>query len=441
MQKFIIQGGKPLKGVINLGGAKNAGFKLMIASLLTKGESVLLNITPIGDVKVVSEIITALGGNVKQHGDKNYFIDPTNIDKYEIPLEYGEKSRASLLFAGPLLARFKKAVIPFPGGDRIGSSRDLDRHFNGLKEFGVQLEVKGNAIHMTTDGLKACRYKFNKPSHTATETLIMTAVCAEGKTILENCGLEPEIDDMIYFLNKTGADIQRLPGRVIEINGNAHLKGVVHKVISDRNQAVTYAIAAIMTKGDVIIEDAHPEHLTAFLEKLDEANGGYQNGEFGVRFFYKGPLKATDMVTVPHPGFMTDWQPLWAILMTQAEGKSSIIETIYDNRFQYVDVLNKLGAKITHFDPAPSDPQSFYYFNMKEGQSYDKQGIDIQGPTLLHHFNEAVWDVRFGATLLLAALVADGTSELSDIFHIDRGYDRIDEKLNLLGASIKRVNE
>jgi UDP-N-acetylglucosamine 1-carboxyvinyltransferase len=441
MQKFIIQGGKPLKGVINLGGAKNAGFKLMIASLLTQGESVFLNITPIGDVQVVCDMITALGGTVTKHGDKNYFIDPSNMTNYTIPLEYGEKSRASLLFAGPLLARFKKAVLPFPGGDKIGTSRDLDRHFDGIKQFGVDVKTEGNQIILTTEGLKGCTYRFTKPSHTATENLIMVAACAEGKTVLENCGLEPEIDDMIHYLNKAGANIQRLPGRVIEIEGTKDLNGVVHKVMSDRNQAVTYAIAAIMTKGDVIIEDANPDHLEAFLEKLHEANGGYEIGEFGIRFFYKGPIHPTTMTTTPHPGFMTDWQPLWAIFMTQAEGESEIVETIYDNRFQYVEVLTKLGADITYYDPKPEDPESFYFFNLKEGHSYDKQGIRIKGPTTLHHFEESVWDVRFGATLLLAALITDGKSELSNIYHIDRGYDRIDEKLNLLGASIERISE
>ncbi|MEO6509200.1 MAG: UDP-N-acetylglucosamine 1-carboxyvinyltransferase [Patescibacteria group bacterium] len=439
MEKFIIQGGKPLKGVVQLGGAKNAGFKLMITALLMKGESVLLNITPIGDVRIAKEIISLLGGHVTLHGDKNYFVQADSISSFMIPEKYGEKSRASLLFAGPLLHKFKKAVIPFPGGDRIGSSRDLDRHFDGIKAFNVDVHLEGNSIHLSTTELTACNYRFKKPSHTATETLLMLAVVAKGKTILENCALEPEVDDMIAFLNKAGAKIKRLPDKVIEIEGVTELLGRVHKVISDRNQAVTYALAAIMTKGDIIIEDIHHSQLSAFLEKLKEANGGYETGEFGVRFFYKGPIKAVDVTTGPHPDFMTDWMPLWAVFMTQAEGTSHIVERIYDNRFQFVDILNSIGSDISYYDPQPANPDDFYYFNLKTDQKYDKQGITIKGKSELSNLNAAVWDIRFGATLLLAALVSQGKSELQEIFHIDRGYDQIDKKLSLLGAEIERV--
>lgn len=438
-ETFIIEGGKPLKGVVSLGGAKNAGFKLMIASLLLQGESTLLNITPIGDVQTVSEIITLLGGSVTKHGENNYFIHTKKLHRFEIPEIYGEQSRASLLFAGLLLSRFRKAIIPFPGGDRIGTSRDLDRHFNGLKAFGVSLTVKGNLIYLTTKGLQGCHYRFSKPSHTATENLLMTAVLARGRTILENCALEPEVDDLIIFLNKAGARIKRRGYRVIEIEGVSSLKRVIHKVIPDRNQVVTYALAAILTRGDVIIEDADQHHLQAFLQKLDEAGGGYETGEFGMRFYYKQPLKATNIITAPHPGFMTDWQPLWATFMTQAEGISTVFETIYDNRFQYVPVLQNAGADITIFDPQPANPQRLYNFNIKDKMKYDKQGIRIHGRTTLHPLDIAVWDVRFGATLLLVALIARGKSKLHNIHHIDRGYDKIDKKLSHLGASIKRV--
>ncbi len=435
---FIIEGGNPLKGVIILGGAKNAGFKLMIASLLLQGESTLLNITPIGDVQTVREIITALGGKVAKHGDRNYFIDPTNINSYTIPDRFGEESRASLLFAGPLLARFKKAIIPFPGGDRIGTSRDLDRHFNGLKAFGVKVKIEGDLIYLSTKGLKGAHYRLKKPSHTATENLLMTAVLAKGKTILENTALEPEVDDMITFLNKAGAKIKRKQNRVIEIDGVKKLKPVIHKVIPDRNQVVTYAIAAVLTKGDIIIEDANKDHLKTFLEKFSEAGGGYQTGEFGIRFFYKQPIKATNVATAPHPGFMTDWQPLWATFMTQAEGESTLVEAVYDNRFQYVPILIKAGADILPFDPNPQNPDEVYNFNIKENMTYDKQGIKIKGKTTFKPILIDVWDVRFGATLLLVALIADGKSELREIHHIDRGYYDIDKNLTQLGAKIKR---
>jgi UDP-N-acetylglucosamine 1-carboxyvinyltransferase len=436
---FIVEGGNPLRGVILLGGAKNSGFKLMITSLLMQGESTLLNITPIGDVQVVKKIIRSLGGKVTKHGDRSYYIDSTNINSYRIPNRFGEKSRASLLFAGPLLSRFKKAVIPLPGGDHIGSSRDLDRHFDGLKAFGVNIEMKGEIVSLSTKGLKGAHYRFKKPSHTATENLLMTAVLAEGKTVLENVALEPEVDDMIMFLNKAGAKIERKPDRVIEITGVKKLKPVIHKVIPDRNQVVTYAIAAVLTKGDIIIEDANKDHLKTFLDKFAEAGGGYETGEFGIRFFYKQPIKATNVETAPHPGFMTDWQPLWATFMTQAIGESTVVETIYDNRFQYVPILIDAGADIIPFDLNPKNPDNVYSFNIKEDIKYDKQGIKIKGKTVFKPINIDVYDVRFGATLLLVALVANGKSELREIHHIDRGYYDIDKNLILLGAKIKRV--
>ena len=441
MDKFIIEGGVPLQGAISLGGAKNAGYKVMIASVLTQDENVFLNVTDIGDVEIVSDIIRFLGGTVERYGEKAYIIHSKNIAKFEIPEYFGEKSRASLLFAGPLLARFKKAVLPYPGGDRIGTSRDIDRHLEGLENFGVTISYKKNFLYLTTNGLKACTYAFRKPSHTATENLLIVATLAEGKTILNNCGLEPEIDDLITYLNKAGAKIKRLPNRVIEVIGVSSLKGCVHKIIPDRNQAITYAIAAIMTKGSILIEDAKEEHLTAFLEKLQEANGGYEIDDYGIRFFYKGPIKPTHIITASHPGFMTDWQPLWATLMTQAEGSSTIIETIYDNRFQYVDVLNQAGAKITYFDPKPKNIKEYYSFNVVEGATYERQGITIEGKTSLNPIDVAVWDVRFGATLLLASLIIKGKSELRNIYHIDRGYDQIDKKMSLLGARIKRCEE
>lgn len=439
MDQFIIEGGVPLKGTVHLGGAKNAGFKMMIASLLMSGKTELKNITPIGDVQIVKDIITSLGGTITEEGTHHYFLEAENINSFTIAPEFGEKSRASLFFAGPLLHKFGKAVIPYPGGDKIGTTRDLDRHFDGLKALGVTFTEKDNLLYVETQGLKGAHFTFNKPSHTATETILLAAVVAKGKTILENCALEPEVDDLISFLNDAGAHISRKENRTLEIEGVETLQGVSHTVIADRNQAVTYALAAILTEGDVTIEDANAEHLQTFLQKLDEANGGYEITEKGMRFFYKGTIKPTSIATGPQPEFMTDWMPLWTVFMTQAEGESKIVERIYDNRFQFVDILNKAGAHIEYFDPKPENPQTYYYFNMKPEKVYDKQGIVIQGKTVLNPISAAVWDVRFGATLLLTALIAPGKSHLTNIHHIDRGYDKIDEKLQQLGAKVQRI--
>lgn len=440
MKKFVIANKNPLKGTIQLRGAKNSGYKLMIAAILSDQESRLVNVTPIGDIELITNLLTSLGVTVEHSNDHSFSITPAGINSYQVSPIFGAASRASLILAGPLLARFKKAVLPMPGGDKIGSSRDIDRHVEGLKALGAKVVINGDMVELSCDKLVGARYRFAKPTHTGTENLLIAAVLAEGTTILENTALEPEVDDLIAFLKSMGAKIKRTEGRTIEITGVSSLHGAIHKVMPDRNQAVTYAIAAILTQGDVIIEDAQPEALKAFLDKLDEINGGYEVGNYGIRFFYKGPLKPTKMETSPHPGFMTDWQPLWATLMTQAEGTSEIVERLYDNRFQYADVLNQAGANIELFDPKPADPEAYYYFNYSE-KSNKLTAMHIHGKTNLRAIKVPVWDVRFGATLLLASLIAEGQSELTNIDHIQRGYYQIEDKLAKLGAGITLVEE
>ncbi|GAB4140810.1 MAG: UDP-N-acetylglucosamine 1-carboxyvinyltransferase [Patescibacteria group bacterium] len=439
MEKFTIEGGNPLKGSVTLRGAKNASFKLLIASILTETENTFLQVSQIGDVKLVLEILKNLGVEVSVHGKRTIYVNAKNINKFIIDEKYGQKSRASLMFAGPLLARFGKAEFPMPGGDKIGSVRGIDRHFDGFKHFGVDVILDGNVVKLfAKNGLKGCNYKFSKPTHTGTENMIMTAVLADGKTILENCGLEPEIDDLIKYLNSCGAKIKRTVGRTIEIDGVSYLKGNVHRVIPDRNQAVTFAIGAIITGGDVIIEDANPDHLDAFLKKLDEANAGYEVNEYGIRFFYKGELRPTFVCTKPHPGFMTDWQPIWINLPLITNGTSEIIESVWDGRFQHAEIFSSLGAKIEYFDPKPNNPNEFYNFNINPDKTYDKQGLRIFGPAKLSPINVEVTDLRLGATLLLSALRMNGKSEIKKIEEIDRGYDEFDKKLETLGAKIKR---
>lgn len=440
MQKLVIKGGNSLHGTVTLGGAKNSGYKLMIASILSDEITTLTNVTPIGDVELIVSLLNSLGVEVTHYNDHQFVINPKNITSHEVPSIYGAASRASLLLAGPLLARFKKAVLPFPGGDRIGTSRDIDRHLEGLETLGVDIKVVDSTLVLSTDGLTGGTYRFKKITHGGTENLLICSVLAQGKTILENCALEPEIDDLIELLNSMGAKIVRKENRVIEIEGVSQLHGAVHKIMPDRNQAVTYALAAILTKGDVIIEDIKPTVLQAFLDKLDEAGAGYEIGDFGIRFFSTGTIKPTHIETMPHPGFMSDWQPLWATLMTQAQGESSIIERIYDNRFQYVEVLNQVGAMIQTFDPHPENPDEYYFFNYSD-QSNKETGITIKGPTSLQSINVPVWDIRYGATLLLASLIINDTSELTQIQHIQRGYYKIDEKLRLLGADISLVED
>ncbi len=432
-----ITGGSPLYGSVRIGGAKNASFKLMIASLLAESESRLLNFSHISDVELVSTIIEYLGGHVQKKGERALFINPEKLSSDTINKEHGEQGRFSTMFIPPLLHRFGRAEVPTPGGDKIGR-RPLDRHMDGLEAMGATVVFKDDTYVVTAEKLIGTTYKFDKNTHTGTETLILAGVRAEGTTILENAALEPEIDDLIAFLVKMGARIRRRAHRVIEIEGVKTLHGAIHKIISDRNEAVSYACAAIATKGDVIIENAEHTHLVAFLEKLDEIGAGYEVSDYGIRFFYKGALRAADVTTEIEPGFMTDWQPLWATLATQCQGTSVIHETIHPSRFQYVDPLIKMGANIELYNPEVSHPEKVYNFDLKNDTPQNFHAIKIHGATPLTAGTFEVKDLRHGATLILAAMIASGTSVVRGINHVDRGYESLDTRLQSMGAIIQR---
>ncbi len=437
MPEFHVTGGIPLHGSVRIGGAKNASFKLMIASLLADTESRLLNFSRISDVELVAKIIDYLGGKTTRAGERAIFIDPSGLEKFEIDPAHGEQGRFSTMFIPPLLARFGEARVPAPGGDKIGK-RPLDRHFDGLRALGAEITFENGMYIAKAKQLIGTTYRFAKNSHTGTETVIMAAVKAKGTTILENAALEPEIDDLIEYLNEMGARIRRRAYRVIEIEGVEKLHGAIHKLIPDRNEAVSYACAAIATRGDVIIENAKHEHLTAFLKKLDEIGAGYEVGNYGIRFFYKGPLRACDITTEIEPGFMTDWQPLMATVLTQCEGTSIIHETIMPNRFQYVEELTRMGAKIEKFNPKVDRPEEVYNFYLEDDEPTNMHAIKITGVTELQSGEFTVKDLRHGATLILAAMSAQGTSIIKGIEHVDRGYEDLDERLKSMGAKIVR---
>lgn len=438
MEVFKVTGGNKLHGSVRIGGAKNASYKLMIASLLGHSESRLLNFSHISDVGKVAQIIEYLGGKVNRAGERALFIDPTTLHSFQLNAEDGSQGRFSTLFIPVLLARFGKAVVPNPGGDKIGK-RPLERHFEGLKTLGARIREENGLIYAETDGLKAANYTFEKNTHTGTETVLLAAAAAEGTSILSNAAQEPEIDDLITFLNQMGAHIARKPNRIIEVTGNTNLGGAIHKIMSDRNEAVSYACAAIATKGDVIIENAQPKYLESFLEKLEEINAGYEVDTFGVRFYYKGPLKATHVTTAIAPGFMTDWQPLFATVLTQCEGVSILHETIMQKRFQYVEALQKMGAQIELFNPEVNNPEEVYNFNLQDDSAENFHAIRVTGPTQLQSGNFEVHDLRHGATLIVAALCATGTSYISGIEHVDRGYETLAERLQSMGADIVRM--
>lgn len=438
MSKFIIDGGKPLYGSVRVGGAKNASYKLMLAALLADTPSRILNFSHISDVHLVARLINSLGAKAAQVGERAYVIDPQGLAKDEIDPSSGEASRASTMFIPALLAKFGRAVVPFPGGDKIGA-RPLDRHFDGLRALGAEITAENDKIIVTAPQLRGATYRFSKSTHTGTETLLLAAVKAKGTTILENAALETEIDDLISFLNSMGAKISRRPNRVIEIVGVPKLHGAIHRIMSDHNQVVSFACAALATKGDVIVENADSRDLEAFLLKLDEIGAGYEVGHYGIRFFYTGPLQATAVTTGVHPKFKTDWQPLWVTMMTQAQGTSLLHETVSENRFQYVESLNAMGAQIELYNPTVNNPDEVYNFNLEADQPTNFHAARITGPTPLHAGEFTVKDLRHGATLMIAGLIASGTTVLNDTAeHVDRGYESLEQVFQSLGATIKR---
>jgi len=437
MSKFIIQGGVPLKGAVRLGGAKNAGFKLMIASLLAQSESRLLNLAYISDVEITLWTLKQLGVNVQRCGERTVYIQPNGIKTYQVPQLAGQKMRGSALYAAVLLSRMKKAVIPLPGGCVLGS-RPIDRHLSALRSLGARVKIKGSSVYLEADKLRGSKFIFSKKSHTATEAMILAAVKARGRTIIENSAQEPEIDDLIVYLNKMGAKIKRVKPEKIIIDGVERLSGAIHQVMPDRNEAVSYAVAALATKGDIVVENAVKKDLLPFLDKLKAIGAGLEVFDFGIRFFYQQELKAIDIQTQPAPGFMTDWQPLWTLLMTQAKGVSRVIERVHNNRFQFAQQLKKMGAEIDFYNPVVKEQERYYEFD-----HYREEGVfhaaRIKGPVQLRGGKLEVTDLRAGATLTIAALVAQGQSTIVNLEHIDRGYEKLDEKLKQLGAKIKRL--
>lgn len=437
MKEFRITGGTPLHGSVRLGGAKNASFKLMIASLLTKGESRLLNFSHIKDVEVTKRIIEKLAVKIYSAGERTLFIHADSIPSSDVDPELGLQSRASSMFLAPLLARTGKASAPLPGGDSIGA-RPIDRHTKGLEAFGARVWQDGNLVKAEApNGLHGAEYIFEKVTHTGTETVLMAAVAAKGKSVLKNCAVEPEVDDLISYLRAMGANIRRREPRIIEVEGGIELHPTIHRIMPDRNEAVTYACAAIATKGDIVVENAKAEHLTAFLEKIEEIGAGYEIGEFGIRFYWKGQTRSADIITSPHPGFMTDWQPLWAVVASQAEGESTIHETVSEQRFQYAEFLSQMGVTVRRFQPEVEDPKKLYQWSFSSEHDLGGHALAITGPAKLRSGSFVVPDIRAGANLVLSSMIADGVSTLTGVDHIERGYEKLPERLLSMGANIE----
>lgn len=442
MEKFNIRGGTPLKGAITLGGAKNVALKICVASLLTDDELILHNVPNISDVALMFDVLKSLGVSVGIEG-KTVRIKHGRIKNTSVPLVVGARLRTSSMVLGPLLSRLGKATVPNPGGCRIGA-RPIDRHIDGLRQMGATITYvsEDGFFHAKSAGLHGITYTFEKNTHTGTETLILAAVLADGPTILKNAAEEVEIDDLIACLNQMGANVRRTNNREITIEGVDKLHGTDFTIMPDRNEEVTFAVAAMVTGGEITVVNSQQRYLMSFFAALDEAGGGYEKiSDSETRYFRPQKLRPTSIITAPHPGFMTDWQAPWAVLMTQAKGVSTIHETVFESRFSYVDELGKMGAEIKSYEPKVTDPQSFYNFNLKDRQAGSHQAIRISGPIKLHNAVVDIADLRAGATLVLAALSAEGESYIGGIEQIDRGYEKIEQKLNKLGASIERITE
>lgn len=440
LERFIVNGNKKLNGKIKVSGSKNVALKALVAACLTKEEVVIENVPLITDFLVMADIIEQLGGTVERK-DHTFSIKMEEFSGNKIFLDKAAEIRASYMFLAPLLARVGSALIPNPGGCRIGA-RPIDRVVEGLTKMGVKMDYdrEDGYFHagLTSSSLKGTEYTFSKNSHTGTETMLLTAVLAKGKTILKNAAEEPEVDELIEMLTRMGAKIKRSKKRTIEIEGVEKLFGTRFKIGPDRNEVVTFAVAAIMTGGDIFVEGVGREFIKEFLEKLDEIGSVYKVEKNGIRFFGNGVLSSTSVKTNFYPGFMTDWQGPWAILMTQANGVSEIHETVYENRFTYVKELEKMGAEISLYNPVLKNPAEVYNFNITDDNNYF-HAAKIKGPIKLHNAVVNITDLRAGATLVIAALAANGETIIFGIEHLDRGYENFEKRLLSLGADIKRV--
>lgn len=419
MEKLIVKGGNRLVGAVKTSGAKNAVLPIIAASILGTTPSHLDEVPMLEDVHTISEVLKCLGLAVECSPEKNVLdIDSTEITSYEAPYELVRTMRASFLVMGPLLARIGKARISMPGGCAIGA-RPIDIHLKGFEALGVKIEQGHGYIEASApEGLKGTSIYFDFPSVGATENIMMAASLAEGTTILENAAEEPEIVDLANYLNKMGAKIRGAGTDTIRIEGVEKLHGADYTIIPDRIEAGTYMIAAAMTGGDIVVENVLPEHQKPLIAKLREAGAVVEEDIDKVRVIGKNPLKAVSIKTLPYPGFPTDMQAQMMAMMVIAEGRSKVTETVFENRFMHVVELNRMGAQIS-----------------TEGRS-----AVIDGPCKLTGCDVRATDLRAGAAMILAGLVAEGTTRIGDLRHIDRGYENIVAKLKNLGADIERVD-
>ncbi len=421
MDKFVVRGGNPLLGTVKISGAKNSALPCMAAAILTEDEVTLENIPQVRDIETERKLLESMGAQVElgygraQHRTTiqcAVLSDP--VAKYEIV----KTMRASSLVLGPLVARAGIARVAMPGGCAIGG-RPIDLHIKGLESMGATITQEHGYLEARADRLKGAHIVFDKITVTGTEDLLMAATLADGETLFENCAREPEVTDLAALLNAMGAQIEGAGTSTIRVKGVSKLHGAKHRINPDRIEAGTFLIAAAITGGDLNVDCCNPRHLGSLLAKLEQAGVKLEIGQDNVRVHSSGRLVAADMDTEEYPGFPTDMQAQFMALMTQAEGTSTITENIFENRFMHVGELNRMGANIT-----------------VHGRS-----ATIRGGSKLQSAAVMCSDLRASAALVLAALVADGETILDRVYHMDRGYERIEEKLRNVGAQIRRMGD
>jgi UDP-N-acetylglucosamine 1-carboxyvinyltransferase len=421
MDKFVIRGGEPLLGTVRISGAKNAALPCMAAALLTDQPVVLENIPQVRDIQTTRNLLAAMGAEVELGFGRAHHrtsIQCANLSSPEASYELVKTMRASTLVLGPLVARCGRARVSLPGGCAIGA-RPIDLHIKGLEQLGAKITQEHGYVEASATRLKGAEIAFDKITVTGTEDLLMAATLAEGETILRNCAREPEVADLADLLNKMGASIEGAGTSTIRVQGVSKLQGAKHRIIPDRIEAGTFIIAGAMTGGDLNIAGCEPTHLENVLSKLREVGVKLKiNGE-SVRVIGDNPFTAADMSTEEHPGFPTDCQAQYMALATQAEGTSVITENIFENRFMHAQELVRMGANI----------------------KIEGRRALVRGKTPLSAAAVLASDLRASASLVLAALVADGETIIDRVYHIDRGYEHIEEKLRGVGAQIRRIGE
>lgn len=415
MAKFIVQKSGPLMGEVEISGSKNAVLPIMAATLLCEEQCVIMDVPKLRDVDVMSQILVRIGASVKDELEQNKLtVTTSEIAETEPPYGLVSKMRASFVIMGPLLARVGRARIPLPGGCAIGS-RPIDLHLKGFAALGAKIVEGSGFVEAQADRLRGTTVYLDFPSVGATENIMMAAVMAEGTTVIENAAEEPEIVDLANFINKMGGRIKGAGTDTIKIEGVEKLHGTTHHVIPDRIETGTFMLAAAITRGNVLIKNSLPDHVKPVIAKLRECGVSVEDTLEGLRVdATRGKFTATDIKTMPYPGFPTDMQSIFMAFLTTVEGKSTVIETVFENRFMHVSELSRMGANITTKD----------------------RSATIIGGAKLTGTQVVATDLRAGAALVLAGLVAEDFTEVDEVYHIERGYERFVDKFSALGANI-----